>query len=175
MWDLWSISCLWNQGRPTFRPNIALNHNLPYHANADDCSMYVRASRWGTQIYFISFHLHVLSRIFTTFRVLHSPLNMKLLGKFEVVKLHLYKYWMMPGMEASTGTVIDFISLSSWTSNQGKKWWGMALNILKSFRSWGLALKYLSLSLLTFTSTPSPSFLMSIKRSKCREKKRQFI
>lgn len=39
--------------------------------------------------------------------------NIKLQGTFEVVKLHLYKYWMMPSTEARTGTAIDFISLLS--------------------------------------------------------------
>lgn len=43
----------------------------------------------------------------------NSPLNMQLEGKFQVVKIHLYKYWMMPGKEAVAGTAIDFISLFS--------------------------------------------------------------
>ena len=89
----------------------AVNHNLPCHANANECSTW-QAFMIGTLIYFILSFSHPVEN-FPRLQVLHSPLYMKLLGKFEVVKLHLYKYWMMPGTEASAGTSIDFISLFS--------------------------------------------------------------
>lgn len=54
----------------------------------------------------------MLAGIFTPLKS-YTALNMQLKGKSEGVELHLYKYWMMLGIEASTGTAIDFISLVS--------------------------------------------------------------
>lgn len=74
--------------------------------------MTAEATMIGAEIYFI-LSIFTSSPEFHPLQILHGPVNMRLQGKSEVVKPHLYKYWMMPGIEASTGTTIDFISVFS--------------------------------------------------------------